>query len=137
MSKKKKTRYPVKRPIAGTQTNQKQITRLTQQQFSGPIPHPEILHRYDQILPGAAECILSMAEEDAKHQREIENNALEFASKEVKKGQQYGLAIGTLAFLTCIIVLWFGSEKTAMVLGGSTVLGLVTVFVVGRFAKNK
>jgi len=51
-----------------------QITQVTQQ-FSGPLPHPEILNRYDQIITGAAERILIMAEEDARHQRDIEKTA--------------------------------------------------------------
>jgi uncharacterized membrane protein len=37
-----------------------------EEQFSGPIPHPNILESYNRILPGAAERILSMAEEEQK-----------------------------------------------------------------------
>jgi uncharacterized membrane protein len=36
------------------------------EQFSEPIPHPNILESYNRILPGAAERILSMAEEEQK-----------------------------------------------------------------------
>ena len=37
---------------------------ITAQQtsFSGPIPHPETLKGYNEIVPGAAERILAMAE---------------------------------------------------------------------------
>jgi uncharacterized membrane protein len=40
-----------------------------EEQFSGPIPHPNILESYNRILPGAAERILSMAEEEQKHRQ--------------------------------------------------------------------
>lgn len=30
--------------------------------YSGPLPEPEALAKYDQIVPGAAERILTMAE---------------------------------------------------------------------------
>lgn len=39
--------------------------------FSGPIPPPAILHQYDAVIPGAAERILKMAEEQSKHRQEL------------------------------------------------------------------
>jgi hypothetical protein len=45
--------------------------RLTQiavsEQFSEPMPHPKHLREYDDILPGSAERILSMAERNLEH----------------------------------------------------------------------
>ncbi|EDN70439.1 conserved hypothetical protein, membrane [Beggiatoa sp. PS] len=135
MNKKRKTHPPIKQTSIPTkQTRQSQITQITQQ-FLGPIPPPEILQRYDQIIQGAAERIFVMAEEDAKHQHEIEKTALNLAAAEVKRGQAYGLIIGILAFVTSMVALVLGSEKTAMALGGTTVVGLVAVFVTGRLIK--
>lgn len=107
------------------------------QQYSGPVPPPEILHGFEQIVPGSAERILVMAEENGKHQREMENKALQVAFRTVLIGQVFGLVIGVLAFITCIVALYLGSEKTAMTIGGVTITGLVAVFVTGRFKKSK
>lgn len=138
MSKKSKSNSPAKRTFSpAPTTRQPQITQVTQHQFSGPIPHPEVLQLYDATIPGAAERILAMAEKDASHQIEIEKSALNHAAAEVKRGQIFGLIIGMLAFLTSIIALALGSEKTAMALGGTTVIGLVTVFVTGRLKQPK
>lgn len=126
-----------KRPSSQTSQGPAGQVRQVTQQYSGPIPPPEILYRFDQIVPGAAERILIMAEEDAKHQREIEKTALTLAAEEVKRGQRYGLTIGSLAFITSIIALVLGSEKTAIALGGTTVVGLVAVFVTGRIKQSK
>lgn len=81
MSKRKsKNRLPTKTPtVPAGQKEQTKVAHLTQQQFSGPVPHPQILQGYDQIIPGAAERILRMAEEDAEHQREIEKTAITLA----------------------------------------------------------
>lgn len=35
----------------------------------GALPNPEILARYEQISPGTAERIISMAEDEARHRR--------------------------------------------------------------------
>lgn len=114
---------------------QREITHV-QEQYSGPIPPPEILNGFNQIVPGAAERILVMAEENGRHQREMEKAALTFASDTVRRGQIYGLVIGILAFTTCLVALYLGSENTAMTIGGVTITGLVTVFVTNKFKKN-
>ena len=41
------------------------IAQAIRSEFSGPLPHPEILAKYEDILPGAATRILEMAEEQA------------------------------------------------------------------------
>lgn len=78
-----------------------------------------------------------MAENDANHQRDIEKSALILASEESKRGQRYGLTIAIFVFLTCIVALLLGSEKTAMTLGGTTVISLVAAFVAGRAKQAK
>ena len=40
--------------------------------LSGPLPPPEMLAQYEEILPGAAERILSMAERQAEHRQKLE-----------------------------------------------------------------
>jgi len=112
--------------------NKKEQAIATLQSFSGPLPHPELFRLYDEIIPGAGERILAMAEQEAEHQHHMENMALDCASKEAKRGQWFGLIIGVCAFASAIIAVLLGSEKTAMVIGGTTVVGLVTAFVVGR-----
>jgi len=129
-SRKNKSPTPVK------QENSAQLTQVTQQQFVGPIPPPNILQDYDQIIPGAAKRILIMAEEEAKHQHELEKSALNFTAEEVKRGQRYGLFIAISAFITSIIALFLGSEEAAMTIGGTTVVGLVTVFVIRAKLSN-
>ena len=132
---KNKNKPPAKIKAKNSSLPQGKLQQVSQQ-YSGPIPPPEILYNFDQIIPGAAERILVMAEENGKHQREIEKAALTLASDEVKRGQRFGLTIGILAFTTCIIALILGSEKTAIALGGTTLIGLVAVFVTGHIKKS-
>ncbi len=42
--------------------------------LSGPLPPPEMLAQYEEILPGAAERILSMAERQAEHRQKMERD---------------------------------------------------------------
>ena len=112
-------------------------TEVTAQRtsFSGPIPHPEILKGYNEIIPGAAERVLVMAENEAKHQREMEATALRTARAEVRLGQWLGFGIGIAVLGTSIAALFLGSPWVAGILGGTTIVGLVSVFVIGRLRK--
>lgn len=136
MSRQKRNTPAARKPQNVTNQQQHNVT-IQEHQYSGPIPPPEILSGFEQIVPGAAERILAMAEENGKHQREMEKAAITFASDTVKRGQTYGLIIGIFAFITCIVALQLGSENTAMTIGGVTIVGLVTVFVTGRFRKTR
>jgi len=96
------------------------------------LPPPDVLQRYNTIIPGAAERIWAMAEQDFGHMRDMERTALLGAQRLQRRGQLFGLIIGLAALATCISALYFGHPTTAGVLGGSTLVGLVAVFVIGR-----
>lgn len=135
MNKKTKKDLP---PEKNNSTDQnKYVPKAISAQFIGPIPPPSLLSQYNQIIPNAAERILAMAEKDAEHQIYMEKTAMHLKAKEIKRGQNFGLAIGLSAFLTCIITAYFGSNIAASVIGGTTVVGLVAVFVTGRIKEPK
>ena len=132
---KKRNIPPAVRRNQGIRQPQDQSVTIQGRQYSGPIPSPEDLGGFEQIIPGAAERILTMAEENGKHQRDMEKEVLSFSFRTVQMGQIFGLIIGILAFVTCIVALYLGSENTAMTIGGVTITGLVAVFVTGRMKK--
>ena len=102
---------------------------VTTRQYSGPIPHPSILEGFEKIVPGAAERILRMAEQDSEHQREVEILAITSTVKEIRRGQIFGLIAVLCAFIACIISLHLGSEKTAITIGGTTIVSLAVAFI--------
>jgi uncharacterized membrane protein len=111
-------------------------TRVTHQQFSGPVPPPVILEDYDRIIPGAANRILEMAEKEAEHQRKMEETALSEAIKESKRGQNYGLVVTLAAFTTASFAIYTGAYTCASIIAGTTVVALVSVFVTGRLMNS-
>ena len=54
--------------------------------LSGPLPPPEMLAQYEEILPGAAERILSMAERQAEHRQKMEQDESE-AERALKRDE--------------------------------------------------
>ncbi len=127
---------PTKTTPHKPQTTHQSKVAVQQTSFSGPIPHPDTLHGYDLIIPGAAERILAMAEADAKHQREIEMAALNAAKSEVRLGQWLGFIIGLAALGTSLTAIILDAEVVAGIIGGTTVVGLVSAFIFGRIKQK-
>ena len=58
------------------------VSTLTEiEYFRGSIPPPEVLKGYEEVLEGAAERILKMAEDEALHRRETEHFELRSDTK--------------------------------------------------------
>jgi hypothetical protein len=55
-----------------------------------------------------------------------------------RRGQLFGLVMGTSGLITAFLISYLANDAvTASIVGGTTVLGLVTVFVTGRIANPK
>src|SRR5438034_5455816 len=50
---------------------------LIAQSFSGPLPPPDALAKFEQVLPGLADRIMKMAEKQSAHRQSIERNVIE------------------------------------------------------------
>lgn len=66
---------------SGTLVQQQRVgARLTQQMraelYSGSLPHPELLERFEAIHPGATDRFFTMAEKQAEHRQIIEKKFL-------------------------------------------------------------
>ncbi len=111
---------------------------------SGPLPDPRTLEHYNQIVPGAAERILIMAEKHADHYCQMEKDFLA-AQKKLADQDYKQKARGQLyAFLTSLIMtafsayaLWSGHPKVAGAVGTTTIVALVMAFITGREGKEQ
>jgi uncharacterized membrane protein len=110
---------------------------LQVQQFSGPMPPPEVLAEYDRIIPGAAERILAMAEANGSQRRALENRTLETNRLLALTGQWLAFAIAMTAIAGGI---WLASRGQS--LEGLTSLlaalgSLLVVFFVDRADRQR
>jgi uncharacterized membrane protein len=54
------------------------VATMQKVEFSGPLPHPHYLEQYNRVLPGLADRITKMAEEQSKHRQIMERRLLWF-----------------------------------------------------------
>jgi uncharacterized membrane protein len=105
--------------------------------FSGPLPPPEILKGYNEIIPNGADRIVTMAEKQSDHRMELEKTAIKEQLKQSGRGQKYGLFIGVFGILVAGFLAYTGHDWVAGIFGTSTIVGLVAVFVLGKKKQEK
>jgi uncharacterized membrane protein len=100
--------------------------------YSGPLPAPNDLEKYNNIVPGLAERIVKMVENQNTHRIETEDSVIKSQLAESKRGQYIGFIIAVMCIGATILLALNNHDSVAVVLGGTTILGLVTVFVTGK-----
>ena len=99
--------------------------------FSGPLPPPEILARYNEIVPDGAERIIRVAEKQADHRMALETKALNW---DIIRSN-WGLRIGGLICLAFLAVSGFviyeGHDWAGATLGGVDLASIAGIFVIG------
>lgn len=120
-----------------TQPNQTPSVSLSRTEvFSGPLPHPNILAQYEAIVPGAAERIIVMAENQSRHRIAMEDRVIQSDIRNSKYGQIFGFIIAVLGLvISCVLVLT-GYTLSGTIFAGVILLSLVSVFVSGSVSRR-
>ena len=105
--------------------------------FSGPIPPPKILKGYNEVLKDGAERVVAMAERQLSHRIQLEDYAVKEELKQSKIGQIFGFILGLIGLILTTVLALLGHETIAGIFGTTTIIGLVTVFVLGRRSLQK
>lgn len=105
--------------------------------YSAPLPSPETLKGYAEVLPNGAERIMGWIESQTNHRIELENKILPLQAKESSRGQIFAFVLGLLCLAIIPWMALTGHDTVATVIGGTTVVGLVTAFITGKFKQEK
>jgi uncharacterized membrane protein len=117
------------------QTMMMQVSR--QYSFSGPIPPPEVLEKYNQALPGAAERILSMAEQQSHHRQSIETKVIDSNIFVQKLGPFLGFIVAMTAVVGGIVLILKGKDGYGLASIIAPLAGLAGVFLYGKQQQRK
>jgi len=120
-----------------SQQRQQIVQAQVSASFSGPLPHPDILVRYNDAVPDAAERILAMAERQSAHRIDLEKRVITADIRRANLGVAAGLLVA-LAFLAGSVVLVLsGYAAEGTILGTVDIVGLVATFVYGTERRRK
>lgn len=123
-----KTHIPPPLGIA-IKTNQSVVQRVT---FAGPIPPPELLAKYNDVIPNAAERILAMAEKQENHRQYLGKSVVDSDIQQSKRGLVAGSLLSALVISGGIYLLANGHSVSGFVAILAPLAGLAGVFVYGQ-----
>lgn len=79
---------------------------ISYRHFSGPLPHPDILAQYEDVVPGVAERIVVMTEEQHQHRMNVETGSLTLVREGLRVemiGQSSALVIAVASAVVAIV----------------------------------
>jgi uncharacterized membrane protein len=125
--------------------NKQQLARIAQQQiqqvqfahYSGPLPHPQALEHYNQIVPGAAERIIAQFENQAIHRQGLERKVVHSNTWCQKAGIICGFTLGLGGIGGGIYLIHAGQSAPGLATFFTTVSSLVAAFVYGKHSQKK
>lgn len=109
---------------------------IINQSHSGPLPVSSEFGRYEAVLPGSADRILSMAEREQTHRQSLEVMVVRRQVELNSRGQLFALvALVAMLGLVALIAYW-GHPKEATTLGGIIIVGVVALFLGQRLRQR-
>lgn len=107
------------------------------EQFQGPFPHPQILEQYNKVLPGAAERVFTLTENEQTHRHSIQNTAVTGAISRDRRGQWMGYTITLAVLAIAVFFAYKGNTAFAGTLITVDLVALAAIFVSGRGGNSK
>lgn len=106
--------------------------RREQLSYSGPVPPPQVAGGWENLVPGSANRMLTMAENQSNHRISIENKVVESNIANEKRGQVFAFILALVVIGGAIVLLYTGHDITGFGALLLALVSLVTVFVVGK-----
>ncbi|MHB8710486.1 MAG: DUF2335 domain-containing protein [Minisyncoccota bacterium] len=95
------------------------VQMVARTSFSGPLPPPEILRGYESVLPGLADRIVKMAENQSVHRQRLESRVIWFDGVRSSLGLVFGLIIALAGIVA----------GTYLILNGNDTAGLASLII--------
>nr|WP_302142423.1 DUF2335 domain-containing protein [uncultured Schaedlerella sp.] len=121
-----------------------QFIAKIQREYSGPIPPPNIIKGYEQVLPGSADRILKMAEKQSEHRQNMESKMIHAESRDSLLGILFAFILGIgciIASITMVVVVPQNAGAISGALIGVTGIGSIIVAFIkstrGRYSNSE
>ena len=108
------------------------VSLVRHKSHSGPIPDPESLAEYNEIIPNGAERIMTMTEGQQSHRFELEKSVVLSNYKQSGRGQIFALIIAIVLIGSGTVVALLASPTAGATIIGTSVVGLAGVFLIGK-----
>ena len=124
-----------KNPVQNGRAMSVSVTQ--QSSFSGPLPPPEVLGLYNEIIPNVAERLVASFEGQQSHRHQMESQVISAGIRRAWYGLWCGFVVALAGLGVAALAVVYQQQWAATVVGGGTLVGMVTVFVTGRHQQER
>ena len=111
------------------------VAEVIRSEFSGPIPPPSIIKGHEDVLPGAADRIISMAEEQSRHRRNMEKKMIDSESRDSLLGILFAFVLGIGCIVASIVIVIKVPENAGAISGA--IIGVTGIgSIIATFIKS-
>ncbi|MCL4549776.1 MAG: DUF2335 domain-containing protein [Bacteroidetes bacterium] len=123
--------------IQNNQSSGNSKVQIAAARFTGPIPPPEILQKYETILPGLAERIMKQAESQTAHRIEIEKKIIASDITNSRLGLIFAFILGLIGIGGGLYLTSLGMTESGLYISSASLVSLVSVFIYGSRNRRK
>lgn len=120
--------------------NDEQEVSIAQSEYNGPVPSPEDLARYNEMIPNGAERFMVMAEKEQMHRHQSNRTIIEEDRKRSIReyrsriiGQIFGFLSLVGLISLCAYAFSIGNAEEAQKIATWSLIGVVGLFITGKY----
>ncbi|MCM1065238.1 MAG: DUF2335 domain-containing protein [Eubacterium sp.] len=117
------------------------VAKVIEREFHGPIPSPDIMSGYEDIMPGATDRIIAMAEKQSGHRQSMEAIQVRAESRDSLLGVIFAFMLGMGCLAACVIMVInvpnAAGAICGSVLGVTGISAIITAFLQNTRKQNK
>lgn len=105
--------------------------------WAGPLPHPDLLRTYDEIVPGSAKQLIDTFDRQAHHRMELEKAVILGDVSRSNRGL-WMAGSGVIAVLVvAAVVILTGHDTAGIVIASVDIGSIVAVFIYGTESRRR
>lgn len=116
---------------------EQRVVQASIQSFSGPLPPPEVLVRYNDAVPDGAKTIIDMAKKQQEHRQALEARVIKWGTVD----QRLGLILGFILAMSIagggFWLIKSGKDGTGIAAVITAIAGPTGAFIWGRSKQSK
>lgn len=113
------------------------MTIMSEKTHKGPLPDPETLSGYNDLIPNGADRIMTVFEKQATHRMDLEQHVVKGQMFQSMLGQIFAFVIGIFALGCATYTILNGYQWAGAILGVGGLTGLVTAFIKGKASQER
>jgi uncharacterized membrane protein len=105
--------------------------------FSGPVPPPSLLAKYNDVVPNGAERLMAMAERQSAHRESMESQVVSGNVTLQKQGNNRAFILALVVILGGIYLMATGKSGWGFAAIITSLTSLVSVFAIAKADQRK